>query len=178
MRESLILSVARVLQDRSIAFAVIGAAALAARGYSRATSDIDLITTNAAVLALDWNAALPGIAFEATPGEADDPLAGLVRFQSEGSDDVDLVIGRWKWQAAAIARADPVDFGFAVLPVVSLVDLVIFKIEAGGPGDYFDVAQLVEIHGEGLLGDVERALPDIDALRAQWRAFREQMRRL
>jgi hypothetical protein len=177
VHETLIERVAAALQERGVAHAVIGATALAAHGYARSTRDIDLLAVDAAVLSIDWASVLPpSVEVEACRGDGDDPLAGVVRFTS-GSESVDLVIGRWKWQAEAIARAEQSDLGFAVLPVITLTDLVLLKIDAGGGGDLFDVAQLVAIHGDPLIEDVTRRVVDIRTLCSRWDAFVAQLRR-
>jgi predicted nucleotidyltransferase len=178
MREPLIREVTRALEANGVAFALIGAVAVAARGASRETADIDLLTTDSRVLRFDWSSILTGgAAADARRGEHDDPLAGVITFSSDTDDPVDLVIGRWKWQTEAIARAEPMDLGFAVVPVLTAEDLVIAKLDAGGPGDLHDVDRLVEARGESLIHAVEQRLPDVAEIRDQWRAFRQTWRR-
>src|ERR671910_2431546 len=50
-RLSLLARVAALLHERRIAFAVVGAAAMAVHGVSRATRDLDVLVTDAVCLA-------------------------------------------------------------------------------------------------------------------------------
>jgi hypothetical protein len=76
-------------------------------------------------------------------GDADDPLAGVVRFKRKTERDVDLVVGRSGWQADAVERAQVVPLYGVRLPVVTAADLVLFKLYAGGSQDCWDVEQLL-----------------------------------
>jgi hypothetical protein len=176
VRGALVSTVAAVLDEESIPFAVIGAAALAWHGYSRATSDIDLVTTSSAALDIDWAARIPDADVHVRRGDAEDPLAGVVRFRREPDSDIDLVIGRWRWQSEAIARAERVDLGFARLPATGAADLVLFKLDAAGPGDLRDVEQLLAIKGDALVARVEELLPDIVSIREEWTRLRRATR--
>ncbi len=62
--------------------ALIGAAALAIHGVSRSTHDLDLLATEPSCLdPRQWSAlSEEGIVVEVRKGDADDPLAGVVRF--------------------------------------------------------------------------------------------------
>lgn len=172
MRDSLISNVLRALTEENIPFALIGAVALAARGVARDTTDVDLLTTDARALSLDWNAAVPGSSAHVRRGEHDDPLAGVVTFSAHGDDPVDLVIGRRTWQQQAVARAERLDLGFANLPVLTSVDLVLTKLDAGGPADFQDVGRLLELHGPQFVHQIDSAIPDVQSLRDQWTEFR------
>jgi len=54
MTMTLLGRVVDLLVRRDIPHALIGAAALAARGIARSTFDIDLLTTDAGVLQTEW----------------------------------------------------------------------------------------------------------------------------
>lgn len=88
------------LESAAIAYALISAGAMATIGVIRSTADIDLLTTDPRALAPSIWAAL--VASEAIVdirhGDADDPLAGLVRVSRSSERPVDLVIGRGSWQ--------------------------------------------------------------------------------
>lgn len=73
--------VARVLDALGVRFALIGAHALAVRGYPRFTADIDLLTTDTRVLNPEvWAAvAREGGTVDPRRGDSDDPLAGVVQ---------------------------------------------------------------------------------------------------
>lgn len=130
------------LDARSIPHALIGAAALAAAGVARSTFDLDLLTTDAAVLDLrlwdDLRAA--GVTVDIRRGDDDDPLAGVIRLELGAERPVDVILGRHAWQARAVARADRPSGG---PPVVQPRDLVLLKLYAGGAQDLWDVRELL-----------------------------------
>ena len=161
----LLFEVAGHLQDAGIGYALIGAAAMAARGVSRATLDLDVLVTDARVLrAPDWAGLPAGTKVDVRPGDADDPLAGVVRFDRAGERPVDLVVGRFEWQRRAVERADPLALEGRLLRVARSVDIVLSKLFAGGPQDAWDVAQLLALPSErGLAAQVERDLPQLPA---------------
>jgi hypothetical protein len=72
--------VRRVLDGSGVRYALIGAHAMAARGYPRFTVDVDLLTTDPRVLDAAFWAALErdGTQVDARRGDADDPLGGVV----------------------------------------------------------------------------------------------------
>jgi hypothetical protein len=102
----LLARVSAELTARSIPHALVGAAAMAVHGVSRSTLDVDLLTTDRAVLdQAPWSAlAAEATSVDVRVGDDDDPLAGVVRFAREGQRSVDLVVGRDRWQAEAVAR--------------------------------------------------------------------------
>jgi hypothetical protein len=164
-RELTVLAeVAAILDQAGIAHALIGAAALAVHGISRSTFDLDLLAVDRRCLAPEMWADLEerGIAVEIRRGDAEDPLAGLVRFSAIAAQPVDLVIGRSSWQGDSLARAGRAKLGAIELPVLLPPDLVLLKLYAGGPQDAWDVQQLLA--GEdraGLISAVESRLPEL-----------------
>jgi hypothetical protein len=105
---SLLHRVVGILERERVAHAVIGAGAIAAAGVVRSTLDWDLLVVDAAVLRPTlWSALEPEVGVEIRHGDADDPLAGLVRLTMEGQRPADLVVGRFGWHTQAIARAQP-----------------------------------------------------------------------
>lgn len=101
--------VTSVLRREGVDFALIGAAALAAHGVSRATVDIDLLVTDPRALDFVWDD--EHVIVDVRRGDADDPLAGVVRFAHPGERHVDLVVGRLQWQRYIVGRARAIDFG-------------------------------------------------------------------
>lgn len=136
---------AAVLRERGIPFAVVGAAALAVHGVTRATRDVDLLAVGRAPLERDtWAALVPGgLDVDIRVGDAADPLAGIVRITSAGASPVDVVVGRSGWHRDAIARAVETIIDGVAVPVVQRADLVLLKLYAGGPADAWDVVQLL-----------------------------------
>lgn len=166
---TLLTRVVERLAAASIPHALIGAAALAVRGVARSTFDIDLLTTERRVLDGDlWSPLVEaGIEVDCRRGDADDPLAGVVRLAQTGQRPVDLIVGRYIWQARAVARAEVTGDG---PPVVTAADLILLKLFAGGTQDLWDVRELLRQSGaEAVAADVEASLVDLPAsLRERW----------
>ena len=78
-------------------------------------------------------------------GDEDDPLMGIVRFSRPGDLDIDIVVGRHFWQQECVLRAVEMAVGDA--RVVTLPDLVLLKLYAGGPQDAWDVHQVLGLPG-------------------------------
>ncbi|MEZ5316216.1 MAG: hypothetical protein R2752_02335 [Vicinamibacterales bacterium] len=135
----LLKPVSGVLTRHGVPFALAGAAALAVRGVSRSTLDIDLLVVDPRVLTPAFWADLgTSVRTDIRTGDADDPLAGVVRLSAGTSRDIDVVVGRGAWQAAVIARADRLTYADQSLPVISAADLVLLKLYAGGTQDRWD----------------------------------------
>jgi predicted nucleotidyltransferase len=152
-----------VLREREIPFAMIGAAAMAVHGVARATRDLDLLTRDArSLLPATW-AALERqrITVDIRIGDADDPLAGVVRF-AEGIAAVDVVIGRAGWQAAIVERAVSRVIEGVNVPVAGAADLITLKLYAGSSQDLWDVQQLLDVGDRAtLIAQVEPMLASL-----------------
>jgi hypothetical protein len=144
--EGLVARVAAVLDRLGASYALVGAGALAVHGVARSTFDVDLFTTEPAVLdATIWAAlsATPAVKVDVRRGDAEDPLAGVVRIEAAGERDVDVVVGRLAWQAEVVTRALRVPLAGTSLPVVTAADLILLKLFAGGAQDAWDIEQLL-----------------------------------
>lgn len=173
MTRSLLNEVAARLDAAGVSYALIGAGALAAHGIARSTFDLDLFTTAAAALESATWATLASdsrVHVDIRRGDADDPLAGVVRLQQAGDRDIDIVVGRSAWQTDAVTRARPVEIAGLLLPVVEPADLVLLKLYAGGSQDFWDIEQLLaQDDRKALVGRVDaliEALPP--ECRAAW----------
>ncbi len=148
---SLLAKVASHFGLRRTAFAAVGGVALAIRGVSRSTFDVDLLTTDTAVLT-DPYWLLPerdGAQVEIRRGDGDDPLRGLVRLVARDERPVDVVVGRGSWLEGVVGRAEPFALLDTTVPVVRAADLVLLKLHAGGTQDLWDVTQLLAGDREG-----------------------------
>jgi hypothetical protein len=126
----------RLLRREKVPVALIGAAAMAVHGVSRATLDLDFLTTESRVLRHSfWTPLPPGAAVEVRPGDADDPLLGVVRLTSPGERDVDVIVGRHAWQAEIVARAALAEAAAGPMPVARAADIILLKLYAGGLRD-------------------------------------------
>lgn len=165
--------VTALLREHDIAHALIGAAALAARGIARSTFDIDVLTMDGRVLepALWDPLRAHHTTTEIRAGDADDPLAGVVRIDAAGQRPVDIVLGKHAWHARAIARAERIP---GHPPIVAARDLVLLKLYAGGAQDLWDVRELLQLPGaEQLASEVSADLEELSAaMRERWAAAR------
>ena len=170
---SLLERVAGVLDEAGARYAVIGAAAMAVHGVGRSTRDIDLLT-----LSTEWIDATrwaplsdAGVNVSVARGDADDPLAGVIRFDQAGERPVDLVVGRHRWQQRLLERAEPAVAAGRSLPTARARDLVLLKLFAGGSQDAWDIEQLLAgPDRDALVGDVTTDLGDLPAAcRKLWR---------
>ncbi len=165
-RVSLVERVAAILDRGDAPYAVIGAAAMAARGVGRSTRDLDLLTLSTAWLDSTWWAPLTaaGTEVSVSRGDAADPLAGVVRFHAKGERPVDLVVGRYRWQQRILERAAPAVVGGTSLPTVLAPDIVLLKLYAGGSQDAWDIEQLLAgPDRESVLAAVGAELDDLPA---------------
>jgi hypothetical protein len=166
--------VRRVLDSIGAPYALIGAHALAARGYPRFTVDVDLLTTDARVLDRSTWAPLDAIRASVEPrrGDRDDPLGGVVHILLPDGTDIDIVLAKWKWEAGIIERAEVMSVMPGVLMAVPRSsDLILLKLAAGGPLDIRDAVELLAA------GDRDAVVPEVEArigevypdVRAAWR---------
>jgi hypothetical protein len=166
---TLLLRVSALLDAVGVRHALIGAAALAAHGVARSTYDIDVLTTEGRVLAADlWEPLrVAGAGVDIQRGDLDDPLGGVIRLTAAGERPVDVVLGKGRWQARAVERADRTPGG---PPVVAARDLVLLKLYAGGTQDLWDVRALLELpERAALIAQVDEDLADLPAdMRARW----------
>ena len=108
------------------------------------TIDVDFLTTDNRVLDSSvWtDLERTGASVECRRGDADDPLAGVVHFRLS-IPECDLVVGRWKWEAQVVERAEPMRLAGVDAPVARASDLILLKLAAGGYLDLRDAAALL-----------------------------------
>ena len=167
---------AAALTAGEVRFALIGAAAMAARGVSRSTVDQDLLVTDVRVLRADFWSSV-GAVIDTRPGDASDPLAGVVRLTADGERPVDVVIGRGAWMGEILARTPTVVVPGGVLPVADAADLILLKLYAGGSQDLWDIEQLLAAaQPSAALAEVvdARLAAAPEALRALWEGRRSR----
>lgn len=147
---TLLERVAGYLSQRAIPHALIGASALAVHGISRSTHDQDLLTRDRRVLSPQfWSTLYAEATVDVRPGDAEDPLAGVVRIRQAGERDVDVVVGLSSWQDSVLERAATI--GGGPLRVVDAADLVLLKLYAGGSQDRWDIEQVLMLDVEGTI---------------------------
>jgi len=150
----------RRLDAAQVNWCVIGAAALAAHGYARASDDIDLLTLDARVLEADFWSGAPA---KIRRGDGDDPLVGSVFWP--GVIRHDIVVGRG--HAAREALDTAVQHDRLGARVATPLCLVLLKLEAGGAQDLYDILALMErrrvIDGASWIGEIPEHLPKLSA---------------
>jgi predicted nucleotidyltransferase len=172
---TLLGEVVRLLGAQGIRHAVIGAAAMAVHGISRSTLDIDLFTTDARALSGEiYRHGFAKLSVDARIGDADDPLAGIVRIAHEGDRDVDIVVGRAAWQTSCLERAEVHQIEDVAVPVVTAADLILLKLYAAGSQDAWDIEQLLALPIAA--ADVSAISQRVGALPAPSRALWHQLR--
>lgn len=158
---TLLAAVGTLLEERRIPYALIGAAALAVHGVSRSTLDQDLLVTDASVLdPAAWTRLAASAQCDIRHGDADDPLRGVIRITAGGERDVDIVVGRHRWQRDLLARALPITLDGRIVPVARPADLILLKLYAGGSQDRWDIEQLLALDSSvEAAAEVTRAVP-------------------
>lgn len=157
----------QALAARRVRCCLIGGAALAVHGWSRAPADVDLLTLDDRVLHAHFWLSLPPT--KVHWGRTGDPLRGMVRWS--GPIDVDLVVGLG--YAFEHALASPTLFPPLPVPVATPLALVLLKLEAGGLSDLADIAGLVQVRraldGAPWLSQLPQHLPKLSPeARAAW----------
>lgn len=174
-----IAEVVRALDSIGARYALIGAHAMAARGYPRSTVDVDLLTTDARVLDPGvWSDLLrAGAIVDCRRGDFDDPLAGAVHIRHSDGSEIDVIVGKWRWEARVVDRAEPLHVGGCDVPVARAGDLILLKLVAGGYLDLRDAAALLATGDRhAIVRDVEQHLDEVRPdVRAAWRELLSAM---
>lgn len=133
-----------ILDERGVRHILIGAHAAAVYGVIRSTKDVDFLTVDDSVLNdAVWSTAVnDGARVNVLVGDFDDPLRGTVRMV-RGVEQVDVVVGKWKFEKAIIDRADEKIVNGEPCLVPRAADLVLLKLAAGGPQDFWDIHELM-----------------------------------
>jgi hypothetical protein len=143
--------IANFLEQCEVPFAVIGGIAVAVRGESRFTADVDL------VLGIDLDQARELLAnVEESPfrplfTDAQEVLETsflLPLRHKESGIKVDLAIGMSGFEQQVIARSTDVPIASRTIPVASAEDLIVMKLLAGRPRDIEDIDGIVAAHGD------------------------------
>lgn len=173
--------VRRILDSFEIPYALVGAYAMAARGYPRSTVDIDFLTADERVgTSTTWvDLERAGATVDVRRGDADDPLGGVVHILLADGTDVDVVLAKWKWEAELIARAEWLRFNDTLIRVPRTGDLILMKLAAGGYLDLRDAAALLAVADRDTsIREVEAHLDDVRPdVRGAWRDLLTQSER-
>lgn len=162
------------LERRGVGAALIGGVALGFHGVARATLDSDVLVADRATLTADfWRdlSALPPPQIRL--GDADDPLLGVIRFESaDGPVDVVAIAGNWVREV--VDRRIHTSVRGQRLAVVDRADLIVLKLYAGGPQDLLDVQLLLQSDDRDLPAEVEARIAGGPAsARSAWAELRK-----
>ena len=149
----------KALSGADVPFAVIGATALAVRGFPRMTRDLDVVVVvEDAFAALD---ALEAAGFRsiAPVRRAEEPEAMYVLEDGRGGD-VDLLVAAGEPESTVVAEATRTKVFGVQVPVATLEHLVLMYLYSNQPRHLGDLARIVT-ESEVDLGEVERYLADV-----------------
>lgn len=111
--------------SRGLQFVVIGGHAVGARGFSRATGDIDLMIRNCD--REEWKTLLTGFGYQIFNDQA-----AFIQFEAPkvGLWPIDLMCSSDKTFASILAASTPARFGDVELPVPTIQHLIAMKLHA------------------------------------------------
>ena len=138
-----------------LTFALIGGLAISAWGAVRATQDIDLLADSdpSPISDRDLRDALAkflakrNCAIEWRIGAADDPIPLLLKLGLPGARrrvGADILWAHRRWHQDALRRRLEIPLGRSHVFVLHPEDLILMKLDAGGPQDILDVQALLE----------------------------------
>jgi hypothetical protein len=138
----------------NLQFALIGGLAVSTWGVVRATQDIDFIAdcdpspiSNAVTReALTKILQASNCRVEWRVGDYDDPIPLLLHLEMSpkfSNVGVDVLWAHKNWQREAVHRAISVDVEGTAISVLHPEDLILMKLDAGGPQDITDVEALL-----------------------------------
>lgn len=147
------------LDASAVPYAVIGAAALAARGLPRMTADLDvLVYREDAFAALD---ALGRAGFDSVaPVRRNDEPESMYVLVGGGGHEVDLLVAEAEPEATVVAEAPPADLFGHRAPTATLEHLLLMYLYSNQPRHLGDFARIV-CEGKPDLPSVERYLADV-----------------
>lgn len=142
---------ARWIADEGARSAVIGAIAMAVHGHARSTMDLDLATEldpGAQLTRMRADFEARGYQVELNLPDADDPLGGVLTIAGQDFDDVQVVNFHnplsMRETPASRALDDAIPLEGTQLRIVTVEDLVLLKLYAGGLKSLADIAGLLE----------------------------------
>jgi hypothetical protein len=138
-----------------VTFALIGGLAISAWGAVRATQDIDLLADSDPSPISDRHLrdalakylAKRNCVIEWRIGAADDPIPLLLKLGLPGARrrvGADILWAHRRWHQDALRRRLEIPLGRTHVFVLHPEDLILMKLDAGGPQDILDVQTLLE----------------------------------
>ena len=157
----LLLDVISLLDERSIAYAIIGAFAASFYGVVRASLDADAVISipnprEVRDLCRDLRA--QDFNVEHRSGDSEDPIAAVLNIQDSFHNRVDLLIGIRGMTSEVFHRVEKAQFMGASIKMVGLEDFIALKIFAGSPKDTQDVIGVLQVSGRKINFDFLKKL--------------------
>jgi hypothetical protein len=136
----LLLDVIEILKREIVDYLVVGAFALSAHAVVRASSDVDALLhiSYARLTKLSSRFESAGFTTTLRPGDADDPILGMLVLGDSHGNRVKLLGGLRGLDPKVFSRAIEVTFLNENLRIVGREDFVAMKCFAGGPQDVAD----------------------------------------
>lgn len=145
--QSSLISITDILNSLKIDYCLIGGFAVAIHGVPRFTDDLDFlvhpdiknINSELEILIKEKNGTVNFI-----KADLNDPLGDV--FQITLNDNqIDLITAKTPLDFTALTRARSEIFQSIPLNIVSAEDLILLKLNAGGPQDLYDVAGILQV---------------------------------
>jgi len=148
----LLLDVIEVLNRQNIPYAVIGALAVSYYGTIRASVDADavisLLGQGAALDRLKTALGGEGLNVIFRPGDAEDPLLGMLLVEDVFGNRVDLVLGIRGMDPGVYQRSNSTRFQGETMNIAGVEDLLAMKVFAGSAKDLDDVRGILQVSAE------------------------------
>jgi predicted nucleotidyltransferase len=141
----LLLDVVALLDEKGIAYGVVGALAASVYGSIRATTDADAIVSvsPSSLAGLEKLLRKAGFTVALRRGDSDDPIPALFSISDQFGNRVDLLGGLRGLDPEAFDRTMPVTFSGTILRIIGREDFVAMKCFAGGPQDIADAQEAI-----------------------------------
>jgi hypothetical protein len=131
--------------------AIVGGVAFVARVRGRLTEDIDVAVVVPKGREPDFVRLCRSRGFQlGADDERDFLAAGLARMVAPSGTSVDFMVADDALFEAVVARATPVDLGGLSLPVATVEDLLLMKLDANRLLDLDDAIAIKDVHGAQL----------------------------
>ncbi len=160
----LLLDVIEILKRENVDYVVIGAFALSAHAVVRASSDVDALLYISYPRLTKLSSICESAGFTTTlrPGDAHDPILGMLVLGDSHGNRVELLGGLRGLDPEVFSRAIEVTFLSENVRIVGREDFIAMKCFAGGPQDLADARSAYQ----AAQGPV-----DLDLLRIATRRF-------
>lgn len=151
-----LLAAAALDLNTHLRFALLRGLAVSTWGVMRATQDIDFLADSDPSPMRDLKLRDKLAKFieqqncraDWRVGDYDDPIPLLLKCEMPGALSnvgADILWAHKRWQREALQRSIDVHVDGTKIPVLHPEDLILMKLDAGGPQDFLDVQQLLSV---------------------------------